>query len=87
MQGHGASYVSEMDKIDINRLLERLNRREPGEFYFPDLYGSGWDDLFIGDKVKAGRNFMEAVRAGEVTGVEDTGRKQGRGRVYRWSGN
>ena len=75
-----------MDSSEITRLLDRLRDREPEEFYFPDLYGPGWDSLFIGDKVKTGRDFMEAVRAGELPGGEDTGRKEDRGRVYTWKG-
>ena len=75
-----------MDHEDIRKLQNRLQDWSAGEFYFPDLYGPGWDDLYIGDKVRTGRAFMEAVRAGKLPGVKDTGRKQGRGRVYAWSG-
>jgi len=75
-----------LDSDEIDRLRRRLAGRAPGEFHFPELYGPGWDDLWIGDKVATGRAFLEAVRAGKVPGVEDTGVKKGGGRLYRWRG-
>ena len=75
-----------MDREEIDRLLARLRDWPAGEFHFPDLYGRGWDGLYIGDKVKTGRAFMNAVRAGKLPGGKSTGRKQRRGRVYVWSG-
>jgi len=75
-----------LDRDEISRLRDRISELRPGEFHFPEVYGSGWDRLFIGDKVRIGRAFLEAVRAGLFPGVEDTGRKKGRGRVYRWLG-
>lgn len=71
-----------MNSDDMERLRTRLLGQEPGEFHFPALYGERWDDLWIGDKVKFGREFLNAVRAGKFPDVEDTGRKKGGGRVY-----
>ena len=75
-----------MDPDEIARLRARLADRPAGPFHFPDLYGLGWDALWICDKVKTGRRFLEAVRAGKFPGVEDTGTKKGGGRLYRWRG-
>jgi hypothetical protein len=75
-----------MDPDEIARLRARLADRPSGTFHFPDLYGPGWDALWIGDKVKTGRRFLEAARAGKFPGVEDTGHKKGGGRLYRWRG-
>ena len=75
-----------MDRNEIARLRTRLADRPAGAFHFPEIYGPGWDDLWIGDKVKTGRAFLEAVRAGKFPGVEDTGTKKGGGRLYRWRG-
>ncbi|WP_084397311.1 DUF1413 domain-containing protein [Henriciella aquimarina] len=76
-----------MDETEISRLQKRIEQLDEGEFHFPPVYGPGWDELYIGDKVKTGRAFMEAVRAGKFPGVEDTGQKKGGGRVYYWSGS
>ncbi|TPW28626.1 DUF1413 domain-containing protein [Martelella alba] len=69
------------------RLCEKLKTKllglEPGDFHFPTLYGEGWDDLYIGDKVRLGREFLAAVRKGAFSGVSDTGEKKGGGRIYR----
>ncbi|WP_226575785.1 DUF1413 domain-containing protein [Acuticoccus sediminis] len=75
-----------MTSDEISRLQARIDTRRPGEFHFPEIYGPDWDGLYIGDKVRAGRDFMEAVRRGRFPGVEDTGRKRGGGRVYLWHG-
>lgn len=75
-----------MEKEEIARLKQRLAKREPGDFHFPVLYGPHWDDLFIGKKVRLGREFLKAVREGVFPGVEDTGEKKDGGRVYRWNG-
>ncbi|WP_210259943.1 DUF1413 domain-containing protein [Martelella sp. HB161492] len=64
-------------------LKTRLLALEPGDFHFPALYGEGWDDLYIGDKVRLGREFLAAVRKGTFPGVSDTGEKKGGGRIYR----
>ena len=40
--------------------------------------------LYIGDKVKLGHAFLNAVRAREIPGVIDTGTKKGGGRLYLW---
>ncbi|MEW5421264.1 DUF1413 domain-containing protein [Amorphus sp. 3PC139-8] len=74
-----------MNEREIARLKTELAKRPAGEFHFPEVYGSGWDRLYIGDKVKTGREFLEAVRRGLFPGVEDTGTKKG-GRLYRWRG-
>ena len=75
-----------MDEREIVRLQKKIVGLEPGEFHFPEIYDPRWDELFIGDKVRRGRQFLESVRAGVFPGVEDTGRKKGGGRVYRWTG-
>jgi len=68
--------------LDEDEIGKRLLGMEPGEFHFPQLYGEDWNRLYIGDKVKIGREFLNAVRAGAFPGVEDTGRKKGGGRLY-----
>ena len=72
-----------MNDSEIARLRARVAALSPGEFHFPPVYGPGWDRLYIGDKVRIGRQFLDAVRAGRFPGVEDTGRKKGGGRLYR----
>ena len=72
-----------MDANEITRLQSRITTRAPGTFHFPEIYGPGWDTLYIGDKVSIGRHFLQAVRAGYFPTVEDTGQKRGGGRVYR----
>ncbi len=54
----------------------------PGEFHFPEVYGADWSELYVGDKVKLGREFMNLVRKGYFTQVTDTGKKTAGGRVY-----
>lgn len=71
-----------MTESEIERLRHRIAALPEGEFHFPPVYGPDWDALAIGDKVRTGREFLEAVRHGAFPGVEDTGRKQGGGRVY-----
>ncbi|MFD0985602.1 DUF1413 domain-containing protein [Methyloligella solikamskensis] len=75
-----------MPELDIARLHSHIAKRPAGEFHFPEIYGPGWDDLYIGDRVRLGHAFLDAVRAGRLPGVADTGRKKGGGRVYRWAG-
>lgn len=72
-----------MDDSLIARLAAVLAHRAPGEFHFPEIYGPDWGGLWIGDKVRLGREFLDLVRKGRFAGVSDTGRKQGRGRIYR----
>ncbi len=71
---------------EIDRLRRRIAERAPGEFHFPEIYGPGWGRLWIGEKVRTGRAFLEAVRHGRIPGVEDIGRKKRGGRLYRWRG-
>ncbi len=54
----------------------------PGEFHFPEIYGPSWNELYVGDKVKLGREFMNLVRKGNFPQVMDTGKKKAGGRVY-----
>ncbi len=54
----------------------------PGEFRFPGLYGPGWGALYVGDRVKLGREFMNLVRKGHFLHVSDTGKKNAGGRIY-----
>ncbi|MBN9886034.1 DUF1413 domain-containing protein [Salipiger abyssi] len=72
-----------MDESLLNRLKARAVEYPPGEFHFPELYGRDWNALWIGDKVRIGREFLNAVRAGKLPGIEDTARKAGGGRIYR----
>ncbi len=72
-----------MDDALQRRLESALSRRPPGEFHFAEVYGAGWYDLYIGDRVKLGNAFLRLVRLGRFPGVEDTGGKKGGGRVYR----
>ncbi|MBJ3775515.1 DUF1413 domain-containing protein [Acuticoccus mangrovi] len=78
--------MKRLDDHAVGRLVRRLAERPPGEFHFPEIYGAGWDDLYVGDKVRLGRDFLTMVRAGRLPGVEDTGRKRAGGRIYRWRG-
>ncbi|WP_339779887.1 DUF1413 domain-containing protein [uncultured Thalassospira sp.] len=72
-----------MTDDEITRLRHLIAKHPPGEFHFPEIYGPDWDRLYIGDKVKRGHAFMNAVRAGKFPGVTDTGAKKGGGRVYQ----
>lgn len=72
-----------MDPRLQQRLAAVLREREPGPFHFSEIYGAGWDRLYIGDRVKLGNAFLRLVRAGRFADVEDTGEKRAGGRVYR----
>ena len=71
-----------MDDKEMSRLRSHIEKLPLGEFHFPDIYGKDWEKLYIGDKVRLGRDFLEAVRHGCFPGVEDTGRKKDGGHVY-----
>ncbi|MWD30109.1 DUF1413 domain-containing protein [Aquicoccus sp. SCR17] len=71
-----------MTSDEMTAIRRSLAQRSPGQFHLPEIWGGDWDALAIGDKVKTGRDFLEAVRRGEFAGVEDTGRKAGGGRLY-----
>ena len=75
-------------EVGVLRLNDLIQHRLTGRTkpIFKKKSGNHEVTFYIGDKVKTGRAFMEAVRAGKLPGVKDTGRKQGRGRVYVWSG-
>ena len=73
-----------MTEDEITRLSAALAGRAPGPFHFRDIC-AGFDEMWIGDKVKAGHAFLNAVRAGRLPGVHDTGRKTGGGRLYLWA--
>ncbi len=75
-----------MTENEIARLRKRLRDRPAGPFHFHELYGDDWDRLWIGDKVRIGREFLNAVRAGRFFGVEDTGHKDRGGHLYLWAG-
>ncbi|EPX82482.1 DUF1413 domain-containing protein [Salipiger mucosus] len=72
-----------MDASLLDRLRRHIEDRAPGEFHFPEVYGAGWKALPIGDRVRLGHAFLDAVRRGDLPGVEDTGRKADGGRIYR----
>ena len=72
-----------MTEDDIRRLRHNIARHPASTFHFPEIYGEGWDDLYIGDRVKLGHAFLDAVRAGKFPDVMDTGIKKGGGRVYQ----
>lgn len=65
-----------------NAVEGAISTLPPGEFHFSAVYGSGWDALYVGDKVKFGRKFMNLVRKGDVAKVSDTGKKKAGGRIY-----
>ncbi len=66
----------------LKALEAAISARSPGEFHFPEIYGSGWNELYVGDKVKLGHEFMNLVREGRFMNVTDTGKKKAGGRVY-----
>ncbi|GGM01104.1 hypothetical protein GCM10011534_23670 [Pseudooceanicola nanhaiensis] len=72
-----------MDDAEISRLRARLKDLSAGPFHFPEVYGPGWDDLPIGEKVRRGHGFLDLVRSGAFPQVTDTGEKAGGGRLYR----
>lgn len=76
-----------MESDVLTRIREALARRAPGPFHFSDVYGPGWDRLYVGDKVKLGNAFQRAVGKGHFPGVVDTGRKTGGGRLYLLTGD
>lgn len=71
-----------VEKERLKILEKAIARLEPGEFHFPEIYGPGWSELYIGDKVKLGRDFMNLVRKGRFADVSDTETKKAGGRVY-----
>lgn len=71
-----------MDEERIALLDAAISALEPGEFHLPEIYGSGWDELYVGEKVKLGRAFLKLVQKGHFSHVEDTGKKEAGGRVY-----
>lgn len=75
-----------MTRDEMTAIRRSLAQRKPGNFHLTDvwetLWPGDWDAKPIGDKVKTGRDFLEAVRRGDFAGVEDTGRKAGGGRLY-----
>ena len=73
-----------MTQLDIDALKSTLKDRTPGPFHLAELYGADWDQFYIGDKVKIGHAFLNAVLAGKLPGVMDTGTKKGGGRLYLW---
>ncbi|MBO6886578.1 MAG: DUF1413 domain-containing protein [Thalassospira sp.] len=73
-----------MTQLDLDKLKATLVTRAPGPFHFHEIYGQGWETLYIDDKVKLGHAFLNAVRAGKLPGVVDTGTKKGGGRLYLW---
>jgi hypothetical protein len=76
-----------MDDELCARIRKAIATRTPGPFHFSEVYGPGWDRLYVGDKVKLGREFMRAVDGGRFPGVVDTGRKAGGGRLYLLKGD
>lgn len=63
----------------LERAISALGR---GEFHFPEVHGADWNELYVGDKVKLGREFMNLVRKGYFARVTDTGKKKAGGRIY-----
>ncbi|MCX8997063.1 single-stranded DNA-binding protein [Rhizobiaceae bacterium BDR2-2] len=66
----------------LKALEKAISALAPGEFHFPEIYGPDWNELYVGDKVKLGREFMTLVRKGYFAQVTDTGKKKAGGRVY-----
>ncbi|WP_296992849.1 DUF1413 domain-containing protein [Thalassospira sp. UBA1131] len=73
-----------MTQLGLDKLKATLAARSPAPFHFHEIYGQSWDALYIGDKVKLGHSFLNAVRAGKLPGVINTGTKKGGGRLYLW---
>lgn len=65
-----------------NAVERAISTLPPGDFHFSAVYGPDWDALYVGDKVKFGREFMNLVRKGDVAKVSDTGKKKAGGRIY-----
>ncbi|MDZ5454580.1 DUF1413 domain-containing protein [Labrys sedimenti] len=66
----------------LSALEKAISALAPGVFHFPDVYGTGWNELYVGDKVKLGREFMNLVRKGYFVHVTDTRKKNAGGHVY-----
>ncbi len=66
----------------LSTLEKTISALAPGEFHFPEVYGADWNELYVGDKVKLGREFMNHVHKGYFAHVTDTGKKNADGRVY-----
>lgn len=66
----------------LRALTTAIAALAPGEFHFPEIYGPDWNELYVGDKVKLGREFMNLVRKGRLPDVRDTGIKKAAGRIY-----
>ncbi|PZU64000.1 DUF1413 domain-containing protein [Sphingobium sp.] len=71
-----------MEAERLKVLGKAIEALDPGEFHFSRIYGADWNELYVGDKVKLGREFMNLVRQGHFAQVTDPGRKQAGGRVY-----
>ncbi|MDF2235657.1 DUF1413 domain-containing protein [Albimonas sp. CAU 1670] len=71
---------------DLPRLRRALAERPAGPVHFAELWGPGWEKLGIGERVRLGHAFLDAVRAGRLPGLTDAGRKTGGGRLYLWAG-
>ena len=66
----------------LKALEKAIGALDPGEFRFSDIFGPDWAELYVGDKVKFGREFMNLVRSGHFARVTDTGQKRAGGRIY-----
>ena len=65
------------DVFDAN--LKNIDAGE--KFSLPSLYGeSDWDQLYIGDKVMAGNQFLRQVRKGHYPGVKELPKDKQHGR-------
>lgn len=71
-----------MTEAEIDRLRQAIAAHPPGPFHLSDVFGPLWPRLDIGARVRAGRDFLQAVRRGALPGVIDSGRKQAGGRIY-----
>ena len=71
-----------MQEERLQALEKAILALSPGPFHFPEIFGKGWDRLYVGDKVKFGREFLNLVRKGRFSQVKDTGTKKAGGRVY-----
>ncbi|UHD44074.1 single-stranded DNA-binding protein [Aureimonas altamirensis] len=67
----------------LSALEKAISALAPGEFHFSEVYGADWNELYVGDKVKLGREFMNLVRKECFAHVTDTGKKKAGGRIYR----
>ncbi|OCX60948.1 hypothetical protein BFP70_15865 [Thioclava sp. SK-1] len=71
-----------MQSALLDKIKKRIDKRDPGEFVLPDVYGKGWEALYPGDQTRMNRRFLELVRHGDFPQVRDTLRAGDRGQIF-----